>query len=235
MLFSQELHAHLNGSITPHILSQMGCPQADIDTYTKLCRDSTNGLSKFFRLCRIAHAITSNPSNVYKVTVGVITEFYLDNVIYLELRTTPRAGEGMTKTEYVKQVVKAINDVTSQRENMVVKLLLSINRCHSVSETEDSLNVIVKMKELHPDLIRGVDLCGDPSSGSFNATLFEKARESGLYVTLHCGEVSNENEVVQMLHFEPDRLGHGTFLHPKYGGSENIWKIYEAQKIPLGW
>lgn len=213
----------------------MGCPQADIDTYTKLTRDSTNGLAKFFRLCNIAHAITSNPWNVYKVTVGVITEFYLDNVIYLELRTTPRAGEGMTKAEYVKQVINGINDVTSQRETMVVKLILSINRSHSVSETEESLNVIIEMKELYPDVIKGVDLCGDPSSGSFNAKLFEKARESGLYVTLHCGEVSNENEVVQMLNFKPDRLGHGTCMHPKYGGSENIWKIYETRKIPLGW
>lgn len=213
----------------------MGCPQADIDTYTKLSRHTTNGLSTFFPLCNIAHAITSNPSNVYKVTVGVITEFYLDNVIYLELRTSPRAGEGMTKAEYIKQVVKAIKDVTSQRENMVVKLILSINRSHLVSETEETLNVIIKMKELHPDLIKGVDLCGDPSSGSFNAKLFETARESGLYVTLHCGEVSNENEVVQMLKFKPDRLGHGTFMHPKHGGSEKIWKIYETLKIPLGW
>lgn len=39
----------------------------------------------------------------------VIEEFYKDNVIYLELRSTPRAVEGlMTKTEYLEAMVKAV-------------------------------------------------------------------------------------------------------------------------------
>lgn len=211
----------------------MGCSRKDIDTYTELSRDSANGLNRFFSLCSIAHAVTSHPLNVYKVAVGVIKEFYDDNVVYLELRTTPRAGDNMTKEEYVNQVIKAIVDVSAELD-IVVKLILSLNRCHSLHDCEESLDLVIKMKERNPDIIKGIDLCGDPSNGTFHGKLFAVARENGLYVTLHCAEVSNENEVKQMLEFKPDRLGHGSCIHPTQGGTTELWELYRALKIPLG-
>lgn len=46
---------------------------------------------------------------VKKVTKDVISEFADDNVVYLELRTTPRAVPGvMTKTQYIQAVIDTI-------------------------------------------------------------------------------------------------------------------------------
>lgn len=75
---------------------------------------------------------------------------------------------------------------------------------------------------------------GNPTKGHFPDHLFSKARENGLYVNLHCAEVKNDDEVLRMLHFRPDRLGHGTCIHPKFGGSHSTWELYCQLKIPVG-
>lgn len=161
----------------------------------------------------------------------VIEDFYNDNVIYLELRTMPKDVNGMTKEEYIQSVVRAIK---ANKKNITVKLLLSINRNQTLHDSEESLKVMIQMKENYPDVIKGIDLSGDPNVGSFNHGLFLKARESGFLVALHCAEIRNNEEVQQMMEFQPDRLGHCTFLHPKYGGTQNNWDMYCKLKILTG-
>lgn len=56
--------------------------------------------------------MTDNPEAVYLATCEVIKDFHDDNVILLELRTTPRSVDGkMTKDEYVHAVIRAIEYV----------------------------------------------------------------------------------------------------------------------------
>lgn len=65
-------------------------------------------LFRCFKVFDIAHALTITPDAVFIATSDVIREFHEDNVIYLELRTTPRSVEGsMTKLEYLEAVIKA--------------------------------------------------------------------------------------------------------------------------------
>ena len=65
--------------------------------------------SRCFKMFDIAHALTITPQAVFVATCDVIKEFHEDNVIYLELRSTPRAVKDiMTKTEYLQAIIKAI-------------------------------------------------------------------------------------------------------------------------------
>ncbi|KAK4884272.1 hypothetical protein RN001_000543 [Aquatica leii] len=226
-----ELHAHLNGSLSPETLTVLNTPIEDIKTYqllTKLdCIEDQLNLA--FTLFKIAHNATNMIESTYLATKHVIEEFHKDNVIYLELRTTPRAEPQMTKRDYVNTIIKAIRE-----QNLItVKLLLSINRGHCLKESEETLNLILEMHELYPDIIKGVDLSGNPNVGIFSEAMFIKARKSGLKITLHCAEVLNNEEVKQMLEFKPDRIGHGTFIHPTYGGSTENWKLCSDLRIPL--
>lgn len=62
-----------------------------------------------FKIFEIAHALTITPQTVFAATCDVIKEFHEDNVIYLELRSTPRAVEGsMTKEDYLEAMIKAL-------------------------------------------------------------------------------------------------------------------------------
>lgn len=74
------------------------------------------------------------------------------------------------------------------------------------------------MKKENPDIICGVDFSGSPTDGNFDdfKTILEKARNNGLRLALHCGEVENPVEINEMLQFGMDRLGHGTYINGSY-------------------
>lgn len=47
-------------------------------------------------------------------------------------------------------------------------------------------------------------------------------------------KVPNESEVLAIVAFAPDRLGHVTCLHPELGGTQKQWDALIASKIPVG-
>ncbi|KAJ8927654.1 hypothetical protein NQ314_019856 [Rhamnusium bicolor] len=228
-----ELHAHLNGSLSEKTLKELGCLDESLSEFKKflnIINKTERTLDECFVLFNISQAVTSNKRSVYLATKSIIEEFADDNVIYLELRTTPRAEDGMSKEDYVTAVLKAIAD---KERDIIVKLILSINRGHDAADSQDSLYSILKMAKKYPDIIKGIDLSGNPYGGKFEEQLFRIAKENGLYTAIHCAEIRNDKEVEEILNFGPDRIGHATFLHPKYGGSQENWELYCRKIIPI--
>ncbi|GJQ78504.1 putative deaminase [Trypoxylus dichotomus] len=228
-----ELHAHLNGSLSAETLKKLGSFDESIERYQKLnglLERNSRTLDECFHLFKVAHDVTVNKQAVYTATRDVIQDFFNDNVIYLELRTTPRAEVGMNKREYIEAVVQAIQD---NQLNILVKLLLCIDRRHEISVSKGVLDLIIEMKNKYPHVIKGIDLCGNPNVGIFNAELFIKARENGLMLSIHGGEIKNDEEVEEIFKLKPERIGHGTCIHPNFGGSEALWNLYKQIKIPI--
>ena len=99
--------------------------------------------------------------------------------------------------------------------NIIVKLIISINRKEGLSAAKENLALILKFSKAHPDIVKGVDFSGDPNFGKFSdyRELLQEARGNGLKLALHCGEIDNqEEEIREMLEFGMNRLGHGTFI-----------------------
>jgi len=73
----------------------------------------------------------------------------------------------------------------------------------------------VKLKKAGRRVV-GVDLCGDPLAGSIDtfAKHFAAAKAAGLGVTLHIAETLQNHlaDTLELLSFNPDRVGHATFL-----------------------
>jgi adenosine deaminase len=65
-------------------------------------------LSECFDVFKIAHDLVDSIEAVKIATECVIQEFSDDNVIYLELRSTPRSTATMTKKEYLRAIVETI-------------------------------------------------------------------------------------------------------------------------------
>ncbi|KAF7989862.1 hypothetical protein HCN44_008536 [Aphidius gifuensis] len=230
-----ELHAHLNGSVGTETLRKLQKIQNN-PVNDQLISEIKNfkTLKECFRVFKIVHDLTDTIEAVYLATCDVIKDFHDDNVIYLELRTTPRAVNGkMTKNEYIKTIIKAIEDTSKVLSGIIVKLLISVDRKQGSLNADENIKLAIKFHEEYPKCVVGIDLSGDPEEGEACIKLFQDCRKVGLKIAAHCAEVPNENEIVDILNFKPNRLGHGTCIHKNLGGSDELYNKLLSSKIPV--
>jgi adenosine deaminase len=143
----------------------------------------------------------------------VLSDFEADGVVYLELRTTPRAipAQGIDKTKYVDLVLGSIEEFErNENRKMKTKLILSVDRRNTLDE---AFEVIDLAKRYHCRGVVGVDLCGDPMKGPVTtfAPAFQEAKSAGLKITLHFAEAiasSTDEELWELLSWGPERIGH---------------------------
>jgi adenosine deaminase len=141
-----------------------------------------------------------------------LQDFQDDGVVYLELRTTPRAipaaDPPVTKEMYIETVLSTIRSFASPTMN--TKLILSIDRRNNLSQ---AMEVVSLARKYRDQGVVGIDLCGDPSAGpiSIFTPAFALAQEEGIPITLHFAESpasSTEEELQTLLSWEPSRIGH---------------------------
>lgn len=178
--------------------------------------------------------MTNNPEAVLKATQDVIEEFASDGVIYLELRTTPRQEENMTKKQYIDSVLKGIEICSKTAPSITVKLILSLDRKTCSKNAKNTLDLALEYLQTHPNIIVGLDVSGDPTKGNWFKKIVTEARSKNLKVTIHCAEVPNVEEVEEIIEFLPDRIGHGTCILKEFGGTDELFQKFLESKIPVG-
>ncbi|RQM06318.1 hypothetical protein DH86_00001124 [Scytalidium sp. 3C] len=175
-------------------------------------------LETFFPLFStyIYHLCNDLDAIIY-TTNSVLRDFQADGVVYLELRTTPRAipSANITKADYVETVLGCISNFTasstsSLEMSMTTNLILSIDRRNDL---DTAMSVVDLALQYRSQGVVGIDLCGDPAKGdvSIFAPAFQKAKSHGLKITIHFAEFplsSTEEELRTLLSYEPDRIGH---------------------------
>ncbi|CAN9301815.1 unnamed protein product [Alternaria alternata] len=234
-----QLHAHLTGSISrqclhdiwqtkkarhpafdlqdPLVAIPTGKVDYDIKTFFPLFS------SYIYRLC-------SDLPSVQYSTKAVLQDFQNDGVVYVELRTTPRAipAENVTKEDYVKTILDILKAHNNDANNtMRAFLILSIDRRNTVAEAEEVIDLAIEYRSAG---VVGVDLCGDPAKGDVRifGDSFARAKAAGLKITLHFAESepsSSDLELQTLLSWQPDRIGH--VIHVK----EEFRKTIEQHDI----
>ncbi|KAK4439317.1 N6-mAMP deaminase [Sesamum alatum] len=255
-----ELHAHLNGSIRDSTLLELARDLGEkgaivFSDVEHVILKNDRSLSEVFKLFDLIHILTTDHETVTRITKEVIEDFAADNVVYLELRTTPKRNDskGMSKRSYIEAVLEGIRSVNSvevdlshklnmdtsayshamddvcngtERKKIYVRLLLSIDRRETAEAAMETVELALEMRDLG---VVGIDLSGNPVVGDWLTFLpaLEFARKQGLPITLHCGEVPNPDEIRAMLGFLPRRIGHACC----FGDDE--WKRLKQLKIPV--
>ncbi|KAI1344323.1 hypothetical protein F5Y15DRAFT_109275 [Xylariaceae sp. FL0016] len=215
-----ELHAHLSGSISRQCLHEIWEAkrtkgQTDLeDPLIEMPHGKHDyDLNTFFPLFSsyIYRLVDSRDALTYS-TKHVVRDFADDGVVYLELRTTPRAmpSAGLDQAGYVDAVLQAINEAMKESPIICVRLILSMDRRHTLLEAQQ---VVFLAEKFRDQGVVGVDLCGDPAKGdvSLFTPAVERARAAGLGVTVHFAEAecsATEAELRTIMGWRPDRLGH---------------------------
>jgi len=243
-----ELHAHLSGSLTAKTIEELvdlhrkTFPDeklpAEADTFKNMTATNSS-FDATYAIFRVAQSIVDHPDAVTLATTRVIEEFCDDGVTFLELRSTPRRVAGkMTKEEYVEAVVDAIKKCDDRNLSIIVKYLISIDRRGSVADAEEALKLCVEMHGKYPSVVVGLDFSGDARVNDAKNYLdvLHSAKDRGLFVTVHLAEVPNVEEVANFLsEFRPHRVGHGSCIHPDFGGDDQLWKTFVSMQptIPV--
>ncbi|KQK14824.1 hypothetical protein BRADI_1g18810v3 [Brachypodium distachyon] len=256
-----ELHAHLNGSVRDSTLLELAKQLGDrgvivFEDVKDVIMKNGRSLPECFKLFDLFHILTTDHDTVTRITKEVVGDFAAENVVYLEIRTTPKNNEakGMTKRSYMNAVLKglkAVEDVdavlfdsilrpdetlsrtpvgdldgVTKKKKIYVRLLLSIDRRETTSAALDTVNLAMEMKDQG---VVGIDLSGNPVVGEWETYLpaLEHAKELGIPITIHCGEVPNRKEIQAVLDFCPQRLGHVCCLN------DEEWKKLKSSMIPV--
>jgi len=248
MFTFQELHAHINGSISAETIekliqrksSNQQLNQSNLVSQweTTIHKGDKRTLDECFSMFGIIYKLVDDTDTVFLVTKSIIEDFAQDNVRYLELRSTPRANPetGMTKQSYTEAVLAAIEEAKKRVPDITVRFIMAINRKHGPDEALDTVKMAIQLKTKANGIIVGIDLSGDPKA--YNSTDFvpalKLAQENGLKLALHIAEVPDVEDARVLLDLIPDRIGHGTCIHPENGGSDDLVKIVEEHSIPIG-
>jgi adenosine deaminase len=166
-----------------------------------------NFLSKFQHLRQIYRS----PEVIKRVTEEAIQDAAADGLLYLELRFTPLAMarlQGYSLGEVMDWVTVAAWQA-SQKHNIPVRLIASLNRHESVEIAEKVARLACERMSLG---VVGLDLAGNEAefSAAPFAGVFREARESGLRITVHAGEWGGAENVRQAIEeLGAERVGHG--------------------------
>lgn len=211
-----ELHAHLNGSIRRSTLQELAAAVGIDAGEARIQHGDERSLSEMFAVFSTVHRSVRGPSILRRVAREVLEDFDQDGIAYLELRTTPRPHEEhkMSKEDYVNAVLAGFEDYRQQTNSSGTscchaRLLLSIDRSDPPELALETVQLALKLR--HRGIV-GIDLSGNPTKGSWRdwTPALQTAREHGLKITLHAGEVQDDEEMKAMLDFKPVR----THSHP---------------------
>lgn len=212
-----ELHAHLNGCIRKSTLLEL--LQKKRPDYNTSFLD-TNDLKGAFKIFEMIHIAVTTLEDTCRVLREVLEDFELQNTVYIEIRTTPRAFGDLTLDDTVKALVEEILNFNKISSVMTAKLLLSINRAESLEKARETVLLAKKYRESSGGCVVGVELSGNPYSNHFKdfKELFEQARGDGLKSSLHVAErpvKDCEHETDMVLEMNPERVGHFNYFTEK--------------------
>jgi len=234
-----QLHAHLTGSITKPILQaiwnkrsidpsfDVESPETalseatgqDIGAYVTVMAEMWLSFSFFGHFNTYLYRLVSDVPSLAFATESVLRAFQDDGVIYFELRTTPRRIGESDEEETVKAICEVIRK-WNETQRMRTNLILSIDQAkHDAAKAMQIVELATRLRSGGEPIV-GLDLCGDPhhiADMSIFRPAFRLAKERNFGITLHFAEVPHSSKVevlVEMLAWEPDRLGHVIHVPP---------------------
>jgi len=214
-----DLHRHLEGSLRLQTLADIArehgidLPSYDIERLRLFVTvtDEEPDFHRFLEKFRLLRRFYPTQAAVERVAYEAVADAAADNIKYLELRFNPVAlarAQGFSFNEVTTWVCGAV--ARAQRDCGVrTNLILQIGR----DEDLDTASRIADVALAHRgDGVVGLDLAGDEARYPARcfAKVFQRARQEGLGVTVHAGEVGgaeNVREAIELLGAQ--RIGHG--------------------------
>jgi adenosine deaminase len=218
-----ELHLHLDGSLRPGTVEELarehGLVAADAPPGAAMARVRVTrraGLAEALRAFEVLLPLLRHRESLARVTSELVEDLAADGVVYAELRFCPRlvAAEGQSLDQVLATVGEAAAAAEAATGTRVVLLACLMG---GVDPEWNRPVLEAAIRRMDAGVV-GVDLAGPVEDRSAawvdaHAAMFERARASGLCVTIHAGEAEPPTAIRTALdRYRADRIGHATSL-----------------------
>jgi adenosine deaminase len=215
-----ELHCHLDGSVRPSTLIELGqeygrpMPRSTPEALAAYMRvDDARNLEDYLERFSVTLSVMQTASSLERISYELGEDAAKDGVRYLEVRYAPvlNARDGLSLQDAVEAPLRGLE--RAEREHGVVgRVIVCAIRNMSPDVSLELAELAVAYR--HRGVV-GFDLAGGEAGNpaSAHAAAFLHAREHDLACTCHAGEGDGADSVRQALHVcGADRLGHATRL-----------------------
>jgi adenosine deaminase len=219
-----ELHAHLGTSISPAVLWQIAHTQGiklpkdnfqEFRDHIRLSLSHKIPLDEYFE--KIYHPLLDRLSSgtlaVEDATYNTLAGAYRDGIDLIELRNNPMKHNGNAEFDLdhiIMAMLRGMERALLEHKQLSAGLIFIMAR---EFDRDKNATIVEKAIKYRSRGVVGIDVAG-PADPNFRmkdyAEVFKKARQAGLKITVHTGEVLAANDIAEALEYAaPERIGHG--------------------------
>jgi adenosine deaminase len=211
MVIKAELHCHIEGAASPElVVAQARKYGADTGPYIRDGAFVWHDFTSFLAAYDFSADLFRTEDDYARLAEYYLTSLARQGAIYSEIFVSPdhAAKAGLSADAYVGALAEGMSrarDKTGIEGRMIV---IGV-RHFGVDSVEAAARFAARRP--HP-LVTGFGMAGEERFGDLEdyVRAFELARESGLGITVHAGELAGWESVAAALdHLRPSRIGHG--------------------------
>lgn len=211
MVLKAELHCHIEGAAAPDlVLRQAQKYGKDVSPFIKDGAFVWHDFTSFLSAYDAASDLFRTEEDYARLSEHYLTSLARDGCIYSEFFTSPDHAlkAGLSPAAYTNALGEGMQRAKA-KTGIESRMIVTGVRHIGVESIEASARFAAKCG--HP-LVTGFGVAGDERLGNFEdyVRAFEIAREAGLGITIHAGELCGWESVKGALdHIRPSRIGHG--------------------------
>jgi len=215
-----ELHCHLDGSVRPETLLELGreygvsMPRDDAEALREhmIVRDAHN-LEEYLARFAITLSVMQTAEALERIAYELAADAAKEGVWYLEVRFAPNLNTrgGLSSSQALEAAIRGLSK--AEREHGIISRVLVC--ALRTQPTDSSLEMARLAVDFHGRGVVGFDLAGAEHGhpASVHAEAFSFARAHDVPCTCHAGEGDGAGSVRDAVHTCcASRIGHGTRL-----------------------
>ena len=210
-MIKAELHCHIEGATPPALAARLAAKYGiDLSRYLADGRYLWHDFSSFIACYAAVANVFRSEEDFAALAEAYLSELAAENTIYAELFVSPEQGlaAGLSKDGYMRAITAGI-EASRDKTGIEARMVMIGERHMGPEQVEGAARYAVSCDF---PLLTGFNMAGDERMGRVDdfGRAFDIARDGGLGITIHAGEVCGAFSVRDALdRVRPDRIGHG--------------------------